>query len=412
MNRRDFLKTSTMTTVSTFLGGCALSRSARIYQRIVGANERIQIGVIGCGAMGEQHIQALSNMQDSDNVEIVAVCDVYQKRLDAAVRNTGGRAFRDYRALLDMTDLDMVLIATPEHWHHRMTMDSIAAEKHIYLEKPMAHTIAEANQIVRIMQNSRLKLQIGVQGMSDESYAAANQYIADGKLGKIVLAQIDYSRNYLDDFWATPIESEVRPDLNLDWRAWLGPAPRVPWNPERFFRWRRFWDYSGGIATDLFIHRITRMIKAIGLREPNYVVATGGKWNFTASNAEIPETFNMLIDYPEGPTVLLVSSMANNTPIKHLIRGHDATLEFTEKGFTITPQLIDSEMPPSETITFQKTGAEDIALHHRNLFNSIRRNTALNCDHILGYYGVLACLLGVQSFRQRKYMRWKLNLNT
>lgn len=176
--------------------------------------------------------------------------------------------------------------------------------------------------------------------MSDDSYQAAHKYIQEGALGKVVLAQIDYSRNYKTDFWASPIDREPRPGVNLDWKAWLGPAPVRPFSAERYFRWRRYWDYSGGIATDLFIHRVTRIIKSIGLTFPDRGVGTGGKFEFTKSPAEIPDTLNVLLDYPEGLTVQLISSLAKATNVDHLIRGHKATLQFTPTGFSIRPQQL------------------------------------------------------------------------
>ncbi len=251
--------------------------------------------------------------------------------------------------------------------------------------------------------------------MSDDSYETANKMIGEGALGKVVMAHIDYSRNYVDDFWAYTIDPDAKPGVNLDWEAWLGPAPKRPWDPKRYFQWRRYWDYSGGIATDLFIHRVTRIIKSVGLTFPDYVVGTGGKWNFINSVAEIPDTFNMMLDYPEKTTVMLVSSMANDTPIRHVIRGHKATLEFTREGFTITPQEATNQAVISGTgeesenqgiFTHKKTGAEDITLHHRNLLGAIREGELLNCDQNLGFYGVVACMMGVQSFRQRKYLKW------
>jgi predicted dehydrogenase len=243
-----------------------------------------------------------------------------------------------------------------------------------------------------------------VQAMSDDSYEAANKYVKDGVLGKVVLAQIDYSRNHLDDFWAYPIDADAKPGVNLDWKAWLGPAPKRPWSPERYFRWRQFWDYSGGIATDLFIHRVTRIIKSVGLTFPERGVGSGGKWEFTNSLAEVPDTFNVMLDYPGGPTVLLVSSMANDTPVDHVLRGHKATLEFRDGGFVIRPQELFAKN--AKEITYKKTGAEDVMHHHRNLMAAVRRNEPLKCDCMMGYYGVVACEMGVQSFRRRRYMRW------
>jgi predicted dehydrogenase len=365
--------------------------------------------------MANAHMTALLTMKETDQVEIGAVCDVYQKRLVAAADKTGARAFARYQELLAQKDLDYVLIATPEHWHHRMTLEALEAGKHVYVEKPMTHTIVEAQDVIRKVKESKLQLQVGVQGMSDESYEVARRYIREGVLGKVVMAQIDYSRNYAGDFWAYELDSDARPGINLDWEAWLGPAPKRPWDPYRYFQWRRYWDYSGGIATDLFIHRITRILKAVELTFPDQVVASGGKWQFSESIAEIPDTFNMLLDYPGGPTVVLISSMANDTPIDHVIRGHNATLQFNREGFVITPQESIREDRPGPTemkarevrlLAYRKTGSEDVKLHHRNLQNAIRNGEELRCDVMLGYYGVVAACMGVQSFRDRSYLKW------
>ena len=393
MTRRTLLASAT-----TLVGTSAISSD-----QILGANERIRIGIIGCGIQSSYHMRALAQMRETDNIAIGGVCDVFSKRAEQAAQLTGGKIFSDYREMLASKDIDSVLIATPEHWHCQMISDSIGSGKHIYAEKPMTHTIDEAKKIVACMKTSKVKLQVGVQGMSDDSYDAARAHIKQGALGKVVLAQIDYSRNHLDDFWAYPIDPDVRPGDNLDWNAWLGSAPKRPFDPDRFARWRRYWDYSGGIASDLFVHRLTRILKALDLKCPQYVVATGGKFEFVKSKAEIPDTFNVLLDYPGGPTVQLISSMANDTAVDHLIRGHKATLQFTSTGFTITPQ---KPFPQTEPITHQRSGGEAIDLHHRNLFNAIRKNEALKCDYMLGYYGVVACEMAGTSYRKRRYMMW------
>ncbi|MGH9632132.1 MAG: Gfo/Idh/MocA family protein [Bryobacteraceae bacterium] len=384
--------------------GTTAAFTAQSYAQIKGANERLLVGVIGCGGMAKGHMRALLKMRDSDNVQIIHVCDVYQKRLDAAVELTGAKPYKDYPAMLENRDLDYVLIATPEHWHAQMTLDAADAGKHIYCEKPMTHSVEEAKKVVSKIKDGKVKMQVGVQGTSDESYETAYRHVKDGALGNVVLAQIDYSRNHRDDFWAYPMDSGVQPGVNLDWKAWLGPAPKRDFEPERFFRWRHYWEYSGGIASDLFVHRVTRFIKALGLKFPVFGVATGGTFHFTDSKAEVPDTFNVLLDYPEGLTVQLVSTMANDTPVDHLLRGHKATLEFTRTGFVIRPQkLFEKDVKP---VTYAKKGAEDIGLHHRNLMNAIRKNEELHCDCDIGYYGVVASNIGVESYRRRKYMRW------
>ncbi len=378
--------------------------SAHAYSKIPGANDRIRIGVIGCGGQATGHMRSLVKMREGDNIEIPFVCDVYDKRAQQASELTGGKIIKDYRKLLDNKDIDYVLIATPEHWHYQMIVDAIAADKHVYTEKPMTFTIDQARRIAERMKTAKVKLQVGVQGMSDDSYETANRYIKEGALGKVVLAQIDYSRNHETDFWEYAQDPDVRPGENLDWNAFLGPAKKRPFDPDRFFSWRRYWDYSGGIATDLFIHRVTRIIKSLGLTFPDRVVGTGGKFGFPESKAEIPDTLNVLLDYPEGLTVQLVSSQANDTPVGHLIRGHKATLQFNNTGFVITPQrLYAKDLQPIE---HKKTGAEALDLHHRNLLNAIRKNEPLKCDHMLGYYGVVAAWMGNISYRKRKYMKW------
>ncbi len=397
-SRREFLGTVAVA------GAVATALPARSYSQVAGAGERLRVGVIGCGGMANGHMRTLLKMKETDNVEIINVCDIYQKRLDEAATLTGAKPVKDYRSLLDNKDIDYVLIATPEHWHYQMIMDAASAKKHIYTEKPMTHTAEQSKKVVAQIKRTGVKMQVGVQGMSDDSYEAANKYVRDGVLGKVVVAQIDYSRNHLGDFWAYDIDADAHPGDNLDWKAWLGPAPKRPWDPDRYFRWRRYWDYSGGISTDLFIHRVTRIIKALGLTFPELGTGTGGTFEFTDSKAEIPDTFNVMLDYPGGPTVLLISSMANDTPVEHVLRGHKATLEFTRTGFTIHPQgLFAKEM---QEISFTKTGAEALDLHHRNLQAAIRKNEPLKCDSMLGYYGVVACEMGLESFRHRKYMKW------
>jgi predicted dehydrogenase len=384
------------------LAGATASVTARAYSQIKGANERLRIGVIGSGGMSQVHQRNLVKMRQSDNIDVTAICDVYEKRARQGAEITGAKIHKDYRAILDNKEIDYVLIACPEHWHYQMTMDAADAGKHIYCEKPMTHTVDQSKKVVAKIKQKGVKMQVGVQGMSDESYETAHKYLLDGTLGNVVIAQIDYSRNG-DDIFVYPLDADARPGENLDWKAWLGQAPKRAWDPYRYFRWRNYWDYSGGIATDLFIHRVTRIIKALGLTFPERAVATGGKLEFKESKAEVPDTFNIVLEYP-GTNVLLVSSLANDTRVDHVLRGHKATLTFTTSGFTITPQKEFAKMV--KPVEYKKRGAESLELHHRNLQGAIRRNEALKCDCMLGYYGVVACAMGVESYRKRKYLAW------
>jgi len=398
ISRRAFVSASAASIVAT----------AASANRVLGANNRLRIGIIGCGGLAQgAHIPSLMKMKEADNLEIVAVCDVYQKRLDQAAATTGAAQVKDYRAMLDRKDIDYVAVVTPEHWHARMTLDAADAGKHIYCEKPMTWSIEQAKQVVKKIQQTNVKMQVGVQGMCDDSYETAQKYVKEGKLGRVVQAQIDYSRNYKRDFWVSDEpDKDVRPGENLDWNAFLGPAPKRPFDLDRFLHWRRYWDYSGGIATDLFVHRITRVIRALDLKFPTRVVAVGGKWEFRDSAAEIPDTFNMMLDYPDGLSVVVLSSLANDAPIPHVLRGHEATLEFTRDGFVIRPQGRFNKEGDKPEIVHKKTGGEDITLHHRNLQNAIRGGEALKCDVMTGYYGVVAVRLAIESYRRSKCMKW------
>ena len=385
----------------TFLGAAS---TALGYSRIIGANDRLRVGVIGCGGKATGHMRIITQMKQTDNCEVVAVSDLYTKRMENAAGFTGAKQYRDYKQLLAVKDIDWVLIGTPEHWHCQNVLDTVDADKHIYCEKPMTRTVEQSKKVVAKVKASKVKMQVGVQGLSDDSYEAAHKLIKDGYIGRPVLAQIDYSRNHAGDFWVYKQDEGAKPGPDLDWDKFQGYNKKRPWDPDRFFSWRRYWDYSGGIAADLLVHRVTRLIRALGLTFPEYVCATGGKYQFRDSKADIPDTMNVLLDYPEGLTVQLISSQANETPVPHLIRGHKATLEFTRKGFTITPQKqYANEVKPYEHI---KTGGEDVMLHTRNLQNAIRNNEPLRCDIMTGYYGVVASEMGVMSLRKRKYVKW------
>ncbi len=367
--------------------------------------DRIRVGVIGCGGRGVgAHIATLLKMKEADNVQVNAVCDVFDKRAQHASALTGGRAYQDYRQLLANKDVDVVVIATPDHWHAQMAIDAASAGKHIYCEKPMAHSVEEAKRLVAKIRETGVKMQVGVQGMSDDSYETAYKYVQQGALGKVVIAQIDYSRNYKDDYWLKPVDADLKPGVNFNWELFQGPAQKRPFSEERYFNWIRYFDYSGGVPAGLFVHRVTRIIRSLGLKVPEYGSAHGGKFEFTSSLGEVPDTINIMLDYPGGPTVMLISSLANDTPVAHVLRGHKATLEFTPTGFTIRPQKLFAN--EAREIVHKKTGGEDTELHWRNLLRAIRFNEPLKCDVMLGYYGVVACQFGILSQRQRKYMKW------
>lgn len=403
--RRDFLKAGTLTAGAAML-------TARGHAQTPGANERLNMAFIGCGSIAEHHLEKLLGLLEDEQLAIVAVCDVYEKRAKKfqrdIIRGGGGKpdVFTDYRAVLERKDVDYVLIATPEHSHHYITLEALDAGKHVYVEKPMTHTIPEALEVVRKVQETGLKLQVGVQGMADDSYSSANAAIRAGKLGKVVQAQIDYVRNYTTAGpWRKEGDSSMPKPDGLDWDAWLKPAPAMAWDPHRYFEWRCYRDYSGGIATDLFVHRITRLIKACGLGLPERVAGMGGiyTWN---DGRDLPDSMELLAEYPaiegttNGMTLHILGTMANENKNPHCIRGTEATLYFTETGWEIKSD--DGEVIESHT----KTGGEDVDPHHRNHHKAIREGAELNCPAELGLAGVVPVRMANLSWFDQKMYVW------
>jgi predicted dehydrogenase len=405
--RRDFLKTTTLASAT------AASFTAASYAQVVGANDRINTALIGCGGISEEHLRALLDMRRQNNVNVVAVCDVYETRarnFQDQIWTVGGRAklVKDYRNILEMKDVDTVSICTPEHWHARQALAGLDAGKHVYCEKPMTHTVEDSLAVADKVRQTGLKLQVNVQGMSDDSYASAYEAIRAGKLGPVVAAQIDYVRSYGAERgpWRTGVDPNLPKPPDLDWEAWLGPARKRPWSAPRYYEWRNYKDYSGGIATDLFVHRLTRILKACGLTFPSRVAGMGGIYLWD-DGRELPDNFEMLAEYPAvkgvtpGMTVHILGTMANSRQIEHLIRGHKATLIFTSDGW----QIVDEES--GEVVeTHKKTGAESIPLHYRNFHAAIRQGEALNCPASLGLYGVVAVAGANQSWFERRMLTW------
>lgn len=385
-------------------GGAAATTvawTASSYANVLGANDRIRIGFIGVGGMGSGHVSACLNLKEKDNLEFLGVADCWKTRAEAAASKLGTKGFSDHRQLLDIKDIDYVTIATPEHWHSQMTIDAMDAGKAVYCEKPMTHTIPQAQAVMKKQKETKLALQVGVQAMSDDSYSSAAKAIANGVIGKVVQAQIEYVRRYdKQGPWRNPDLDEKQPKpADLNWEAWLGHAPKIEWNPHHYFEWRNYAAYSGGIATDLFIHRITRIMKACNLLYPRRVVGMGGIWQWP-DGRDLPDNFEMICEYPRGMTVYVLGTMSNRVGIDHLIRGYRGTLYFTPSGW------VAKDKDGKVLDMHEKKGAEDINLHHTNLHNHLRNGEPLNCPVELGMAGVVAVNMANESWRSSTMMGW------
>jgi predicted dehydrogenase len=342
--RRDFLaRKAGWTAVGAAAAGAQTRKASPAPKpaagRVLGANDRINVGFIGNGMQFHALLRRRfeGRKAEKNDFEYAAVCDVWEPRLKYAQEETKAeKAYRDYRDVLARSDIDGVVIAVPDHSHYPIASEALAAGKDVYLEKPMTYTISEAARLTAQVESTKRVLQVGGSGPSTRLFWKANEYIKAGRMGKVVWGLISYNRNTRTGMWDYPIpgvggdhwpDAKVGPD-NLDWKMWLGPAPKRRFSAERYFRWRKYWDYSGGNATDLLYHRLGAMCTMLGFEFPARVVGAGGI--YVQKNREAPDTYMTIIEYPGEYAVNMISCMANMTSAPLAVYGNWGTLQVGE----------------------------------------------------------------------------------
>ena len=334
--RRDFLrKTTALATVTSLSPRLARGQAQ-------GANDRVGVAFIGTGGRCNAHINIVNALKKEGRAEPVAVCDVYGPRVRAAAEKTGGKIYRDYKELLADPAVDVVCIATPDRHHAPQAIDAVRAGKDVYVEKPLTHwsQFPLAKQLAEEAQKHGRVVQVGTQYMADEAFVRAHDLIAEGVIGKIVHVQAGFFRR---GDWGERMQipdPNAKPGPDLDWEQFLGDAPKVPYSVSRFFQWRLYWDYSGGPATDLLVHTYTPLFRLLEVDFPQRVTGSGGVFQY---DREVPDTFNMCIDYPDGPGVVLMNTLSNFTGCQTIVRGTHGALTFKDGGMEITPH--DAKKP-------------------------------------------------------------------
>ncbi len=396
IDRRSFIAQSAAGAAA--LGSGALSAPAT--GAVLGANDRINAAVIGCGGMGTGHLRGLVKRSEDPQakLKVIGVCDIYEPRKERAKEISGAQVFHHYQDLLDVPELDAVVIATPDHWHAPISIDALEAGKDVYCEKPMTLYWEEAKEVAQVVRRTGRVFQVGVQSTSDDVFWQANRLIREGKIGKLLWSQSGYCRNSRGGEWNYHIDENASPD-NLDWETWLGPAPKRPFDPERYFRFRKFWDYSGGIATDLLYHALGHMAIALGPEFPARVSAAGGI--YVQQDREVPDTYHTMIEYPSGHTVVLISSMANRQGVPEIIRGHEATLYFEGDKAIVRPEK--EFEGDREEIQVSREPRPD---HMTNFLECVRTRAKPHCNAEVGYKVEVAIALGVRAYREGKVMKF------
>jgi len=405
--RRDFMKAAAMVAATAFVGGAP--RAAR------GANERLGVGFIGCGGRAGSHMGMVKHLKERQGypVDLVAFCDVYRPRMERAAKAHGGKGYMDYRELLADPKVDVVCIATPDHVHAPQAIDAVKAGKDVYVEKPLTHwrQFELAKQLAAEAKKTGRLVQVGSQGMSDGAWHQMRKLVQDGLIGQPIHAECGYFR--VGDWGerGMPIDDKnAKPGPDLNWEAFLGDSPKRDFDVSRFFRWRMYEDYAGGPCTDLFPHSLSPVVSVLGVTFPSLAVATGGMFRYT--EREVPDTFNMLVDYPQKITVAVLGTQGNDDPTIPdrgaggripVIRGWDGSLTVSGKEIRFVPA--DGCKKPRQTFPIEH--AENNVDHWKNLLDCTKtRKNELNAPIELGYHVQTALIMGYLALKQGRTARF------
>jgi predicted dehydrogenase len=403
--------------------------TAASYRRIYGANDRVQLGFIGFGLIGGQHVYDFKNQPDAD---LVAMCDVYQPRLDEGVAACGGRAraYRDFRRLLDDHDVQAVVIGTPDHWHALMAILACAAGKDVYVQKPLTLFVREGRWIAIAAERYKRVVQVGTQQRSGKHFQKARDILRAGHIGKIHSARMAAFRNVMPGFGSPP---DGTPPPDLDYDLWLGPAPRRPYNPHRalyHFRW--FWDYSGGQMTNLAAHEIDIVHWVTGVPGPLAVSSSGGRFALL-DNGETPDTQDTVFEYPGFTAVWSHREASSGSRAGFGLEffGTKGSLKIDRRGFQVIPDVqgdpedriptfrghpaggpkqtaaTSASSPPlTSALTALGSSDEQFNLHARNFLDCIKSREQPIATVEDGHCVATACHLANISLRVGRKIRW------
>ena len=437
-NRRGFLKTAGAATTGTLLGARlhALAGFQGPSGALVAANDHIQIALIGAGGQGQGDTKTALKVP---GVKLVAVADCYDGRLIHSKELWGDDLFttRDYREILARSDVDAVIIGTPDHWHKQASVDAMNAGKDVYCEKPMIHLYSDGPEMIGAARSTGRILQVGSQRVSSVIYAKAKELLAAGAIGKLNMVTARWDRNSSMGAWNYTVPLDASPET-CDWPRFLGTAPRIPFNAEQFFQWRKWKAYGTGVAGDLFVHLFSGTHFITGAHGPTRGMATGGLrfWN---DGRDVPDVMLGLFDYKEGFNLSLrVNFVDGGEESEGLIfTGSEGTMEIA--GNSVSVNRVPREKAPGYTIgTFTEAmqkqiiadykakyppqpegeplagtekftapqGYSDSYDHFKNFFASVRSRQPVVEDAVFGFRAAGAALLSNLSMERGAIVGW------
>jgi predicted dehydrogenase len=419
-----------------FLNGKPVHLEAAPLPKPASPNDRVNVGFIGYGIRGCFLMECVKQTEQAD---LIAVTDCYQGHLDRAKERTEGKIetyFAQYKKLLERKDLDAVIVATPDHWHMPMVVDAVSAGKDVYIEKPMTHRIEEGPKIIAAGKDHNRIVQVGSQWVSSPLHKKAKEIVQSGRIGKVTKIIASYNRNSSTGAWNYPIPPDLKEGENFSWAEWLGPAPKRPFDAERVFRYRKYWDYSGGISTDLFVHLINTIHFVMDTKMPDAVTALGCIL-VRHDGREVPDTLDALFDYPSFH-VNMNSTMNNASAAQQGIQylGTEGTLMVTlAADMTLTNETpresYQSQIEPwpkklqdqfwSEgkhreesspyvrtegSQDFKTSGPDATVFHLSEFFDSVRTRREPVEDAEMGHHSAAAGHMVNLSVRSGKKMVW------
>ena len=375
---------------------------------VLGANEQLGIGFIGVGGRGGSHVATVKKLiETGEKARIVAVCDAYGHRREEAAKATGAKIYTKHQDLLADKNVDVVCIATPDRLHVPQAIDAVRAGKDVYCEKPMGHWSQThlSKQFYHECKKLGRVVQIGNQANSSPAWRQVGELIKQGVIGRPQLVQAGFYR-YGDWGERMPIpDRTATPGPDLDWEAFLGDAPKVPFTVDRFFSWRKYMDYAGGPSTDLFPHVLTPFMNILGLKIPSLVVASGGIFKYVDYDREVPDTFNQCMDYPNKISVMLLCTLANEYQTPPMIRGDEGTIVLeTDWSSGVANTTVIPRKGQKKDI--KGSYSDTTRAHWQNLLDCVRTRQKPVSDVEFGYNVQVALNMSLLSYIQKKAAKY------
>jgi predicted dehydrogenase len=402
LTRRDFLAASALAAGALAPSGALADDPKRSGRRSPGPNDTIVLGFIGVGGMGSGLLNILKEFSD---VKVAAVCDVYEPHLMKAKDAAGSSpdTYKDFRAVLDRKDIDAVVIATPDHWHAIPTILACQAGKDIYCEKPLSYRIAEGRAMVEAADNYKRVTQMGNLMHAGDNYHRVVEIVRSGVLGTISKTRVWLAtdRNAPDGLGKP---ADTAPPAGADYDLWLGPAPKRPFNPNRFtFNFRYFWDYAGGILTDFCCHIVDLVHWAMEVEAPETITATGGRYALR-DNAETPDTLEVVYHYAKGFDMVWSQACASShgfdaQGLGIMFQGTNATLVADYSHYRLFPEKNKEILLPEPSLP-RSVG------HHREWLDGIKSRGPTSCNFAYGHKLTTVGHLGNIALWTGEKLRW------